>query len=310
MREPNLRTSRLAIAGGLIAAIAIGAAGFQLGRQTLPQPPPAATPLPLPEAPPRVKVQRVLQRAEIIALAGQAADALAAKAPLPDSVTAAAGNRFDLILPFGCDGPTAEGSTAPLRWTYDFDAQTLRIHVEPARWQPSDWGLAESAPAGEPPPDDAPPPEPAPRIEGFWIERPWSTADRCPRGTGAAAPADAQPPAATAETLAVAQFIPAEPRATAKPSSRAFDTVKRVAPEALKASQGFRIRLTGRIGSVPDWGPDRGPEKGPVHCIQTGGIAQRPVCAVAVTLDELRIENPESDDVLATWSLARAARVE
>lgn len=287
MREPSLRTSRLAIAGGLIVAIAVGAAGFQLGRQTSPRPAPAPSFVPSTRPPPTVTVQRQLGRAEVLALAAEAADALSSAAPLPNAVSIAAGRRFELVLPFGCDGPSDEDSTAPLRWIYDPDAEALRIHVETTLWQPADWALAGEA---------------ATRIEGFWIARPWSGADRCPRGNGQAAASGAQPLTLPGQTIAVAEFAAAARDPAAAVAPRVFDTVKRVAPDALQASQGFRIRLIGRVATVPG--------NGPVRCIQPAGIEQQPICAVAAALDELRIENPESGDVLASWSLARVARAE
>ena len=53
MREPSARTSRLAIAAGLAAFIAIGAGGFLLGRATAPKaPPPAPAPVVAAPTPP------------------------------------------------------------------------------------------------------------------------------------------------------------------------------------------------------------------------------------------------------------------
>src|SRR3546814_13703789 len=58
MQEPSVRTSRLAIAGGLAAILVVGGGGFFLGRTTAPVPPapapalvPAPAPVPVPETP-------------------------------------------------------------------------------------------------------------------------------------------------------------------------------------------------------------------------------------------------------------------
>src|SRR3546814_17909516 len=52
MHEPSLRTSRLVIAGGLGAAIAIAGTGFFLGRMTLPDAEPSSVAKPAPVVPP------------------------------------------------------------------------------------------------------------------------------------------------------------------------------------------------------------------------------------------------------------------
>jgi hypothetical protein len=284
MREPNPRTSRLTIAAGLVVAIAIGAAGFFLGRSTAPPPPrPAPTPPPV-VTPPPPPVQQVLGRADIVALAGRAADALAAGAPLPGDVADAAGRRFELALPFGCDGPVPETSTAALRWRYDAAEQTLRVHAAPTRWSAGDWQLdaAAGATAG---------------FEGFWVSRPWSLAERCPRPRGQAVATDIQPVTLPGQTLAIAAQLADDARRAAGDDARSYDIVKRVPPQRIAATQGFRLRLIGRIGRLGDGQT--------VRCIQPAGIEQRPICLVLATIDEIRIENPLDDAVLGTWSVAR-----
>jgi hypothetical protein len=37
--------------------------------------------------------------------------------------------------------------------------------------------------------------------------------------------------------------------------------------------------------------------------MQPAGSEHRPICVVAVAFEELRIENPASDDVVAVWSM-------
>jgi hypothetical protein len=93
--------------------------------------------------------------------------------------------------------------------------------------------------------------------------------------------------------LAVAQFFTETSRREALRAGRPFESVQRVPRGEFDASQGYRLVLSGRI--------DRVPGGGPVRCIQPAGIEQRPVCIVAVTFDEVRIENPVGDVVLASW---------
>src|SRR3546814_4330926 len=104
MHEPSLRTSRLVIAGGLGAAIAIAGTGFFLGRMTLPDAEPSSVAQPAPVVPPslpKIEAPRILSRADIIALGNRAADALTSGVPLPPDVINAAGRRYAVILPFG-----------------------------------------------------------------------------------------------------------------------------------------------------------------------------------------------------------------
>lgn len=277
MQEPSVGTSRLAIAGGVAATIAIGAAGFFLGRATYPAPEPitpvvieapAPQPSPTPVSPP------VWGRSEIVGLAAAASDALASGKPLPDLADRAIGRRLDLAIPFGCSGPAEESSHAPLRWRYDAQDRALRVHVEPMRWTGVDWSLGKEQAASS--------------IEGFWIPRPWSTSDACPRRRPATA-SGTETVLLPGQTLAVAQFTGDD--------ERVFDTVQRVTPDQFDVSQGLRLRLRGRI--------DRVPGAGAVRCIQPAGSEQRPICVVAISLDEVAIENAATGAVLATWSVSR-----
>jgi hypothetical protein len=200
---------------------------------------------------------------------------------LPADILDLVGHRVELAIPFGCEGPSAVGANLPLSWRYDAEAGALRIRVSPTRWSMSDWGLA-GAPAMRP------------TATGFWISRPWSSSERCVENTGEVAVPDSRPVTLPGQTLAVAEFE-AEPVDGSGRPPRSFDAVKRIAPEQLNTSRGFRLKLVGRLDKLPDGRP--------VRCIQPAGSEQRPICVVAVAIEELRIENPANDDVLAVWSM-------
>src|SRR3546814_8885448 len=97
---------------------------------TLPDAEPSSVAQPAPVVPPslpKIEAPRILSRADIIALGNRAADALTSGVPLPPDVINAAGRRYDVILPFGCDGPAPEESTAPLRWRYRSEEHTSEL---------------------------------------------------------------------------------------------------------------------------------------------------------------------------------------
>lgn len=285
MREPSLRTSRLTIAGGLAAAIVVGGIGFVVGRSTAPpaRPGTVAVPAPQPSARP-APIALPMDRGQIIALANSAADATAAGKALPPAVDEAVGRRFALYLPFGCDGPSPENSDAPQRWRYDADAGALRIHVAPITWQASDWWRQGNVPN-------------VAAVEGFWVTHPWTSSESCPAGDSASA-AGFEPVTLPGQTLAIAQFFAEGGSRQALREGKPFETVLKVARNELPPNDGYRVRLTGKI--------DRVPGNGPVRCVQPAGIEQRPVCVVAVSLDEVAIENSATGATLATWTVGNS----
>lgn len=283
MKEPSPRNSRLVLAGTITAALVMGGVGFALGRGTT-QRAPAATappviapaPAPVPDPSP---TSAVLGRADLIELAAAAADAAAAgRAPGPE-VARADGRRFELRLPFGCNGPAEQDSTAPMRWRYDADSNALRVVVEPVTWAASDWFAAADG---------------VEAVEGFWIARPWTTSEACPPGGERPVPTDINPVTLPGQTLAVGQVFFSGGARGGRRGDDPYQTVVRIPEEELDASQGFRLRLNGRIS--------RARNAGPVSCRQPAGSEQRPICLVSVELNEVAIENPATGETLATWN--------
>lgn len=285
MEEPSPRRSRLALTGALLAAIVVGGAGFLLGRATGDRPPPAVAPPPAAPAPikaPEPVSSGVLGRADLIALAGAAADAAAAGREPGPELAEADGRRFELRLPFGCEGPSGEDADAAMRWRYDAKAGALRIHVAPAAWTAQDWWPADDSGTVE-------------AVEGFWIARPWTSSEACPVQSDTPAAAGTAPAAAPERTLAVGQIFPAGGGRGGRRDGEPYEAVVRVEEGRLRAEQGFRLRVSGRIARIQ--------ADGTVHCRQPAGPGQRPVCLVSVVLDEVAVENPATGATLATWSL-------
>ena len=287
MQEPSVRTSRLAIAGGLAAILVVGGGGFFLGRTTAPAPPapapmvvPAPTPAPVPETP------KDLGRGELIALAQRAADAFASGEAMPKAVVDAAGRRFDLLLPFGCSGPSEAETSLPMQWRYDEAEGTLRVSVKPMMWSKADWNLDDRATTGA--------------AEGFWITRPWSSSGACPLRAGQAFSRGVEPLTLPGQTLAIAQFFDGDADRDGRRNGRPFETVTRVAADKFDGSRGFRLRISGRLDAVTG--------NMPVRCVQPAGAEQRPICVIGARIDTVRLENPTSEEVLATWTIGRSGQ--
>lgn len=285
MEEPSPRSSRLALAGALVAAIAVGGAGFLLGRSTSERPPAAVAPpvaLPVPKPAPEPVGSGVLGRADLIALVAAAADAAAAGRDPGPEIAQADGRRFELRLPFGCSGPAGEDGAGAMGWRYDSKAQALRIQVDPNIWTAQDWWPADAASGIE-------------AIEGFWVERSWTSSEACPEGGERTAAAGSEPVTLPGQTLALGQIFLAESGRGGRRDGKPYETVVPVAEDQLDTSRGFRLRISGRVA--------RAGNVGLVRCRQPAGPEQRPICLVSVVMDEVAVENSASDAVLATWSL-------
>jgi hypothetical protein len=281
MQEPSIRTSRLAIAGGLAVAIALGGAGFVIGRSTAPQPELAAPIAIIPPTPELTPASEgVLRRADLIELAENATDALTSGETGDRRIAPAVGQRFELVLPFGCSGPNESGPA--MRWRYDDASETLRVTVEPTSWDPGQWGLDSAR---------------YEIAEGFWISRPWSSSEACPKNSSLVPP-DTDAITLPGQTLAIAQFFADGDNRDARRDGRPYELVKRISAREFDGSRGFLLRVTGRIEGLPDGDP--------IRCVQPAGAQQRPVCAIGVRMDEVAVENPVTGDVIGSWQLDTA----
>lgn len=288
MREPNPRTSRLVLAGGVLAALVLGGGGFLLGRTTIDRDdPPVASPLPsdipTPARSEGETTDRTLDRSDLIALAAAAADARAAGGAPDAAIADAVGRRFEIRLPFGCGGPSGETSEATMRWRYDSENEALRLHVEPVQWSSDDWwGPNDQRGSLE--------------IEGFWIPRPWTSSEECPAANDQPSAVGAEPLTLPGQTLAIGEAFDGSSSRRGRRDGRPYQAVIRVPNDEVDTSRGFRFRLIGRVAEGP---------YGSVFCRQRGGPEQRPVCLIATVIDEVVIENGATNETLATWDVAR-----
>jgi hypothetical protein len=244
-----------------------------------PQPaPPAAEPAPPPK-PIVVAPPPPLSRADILAaLAGSAAAYAAGEAPSADPL---AGRAFAIRLPFGCGGPASDAAPEGLaQWAWGQKQETIKLSLTPADWSKSPLIAAAE---GETPWETA---------EGFWIARPWMTAETCPAAFGSAAPDGAAP--ASPQTAGLVAVFDAKDSRFGRRNGRAYSFTVRPSGETplTLPDRGYRVVLEGRLGAFPDGRA--------IRC-RADGPDQRPVCVAAVQLDRVAFEDGASGVVLSEW---------
>jgi len=282
MTEPSQRSSRIALAIGIAAAVALAVGGYIVGRNTS-APPPAPEPVgePAPEQLPSAQpvLPKPLGRSDLLTAAAVAADAYAVgRAPPPENA-GLVGRRFEIRIPFGCYGASPENSGVTLRWSYDAEKEVLRISVAPEVWTNIPWLRQLSG-------------EDVEAIEGFWIPRPWSTSEACPTPEARMVLPPILP--TPTQTVGLAQFYEAGASRVHRRDGKPYQTVEKVALDSLKATEGFRLVLSGRVDALPNGHP--------VGC-HSAGAELRPICLVAVEFNRVAIENPLSGKLLAEWSV-------
>jgi hypothetical protein len=259
--------------------------------------------LPLPAEP--------MRRAELLAAVRMAASAEASGADDAAEQRELDGRQFELRIRFGCRGPSPELDQAPLGWSFEPAKRTLRVRVAPTI---SAEDPIASRIAGED----------VEAVEGFWIPRPWLLQPSCPavaavrtaaetkpaaegaptpeRPAAKAAQPDAegdetgeggtQPPAA-GQKIGIAQFFTETDSRTRRRDARAYEAVKVLAADQPTGSQGYDFVLSGRLRSLPG--------KRVIECVARGSD-RPPDCIVSAQIDRVRIEQPESKQIVAEWS--------
>lgn len=254
-----------------VLALLLGLAGCE--RAEAPAAPAAKAPAPPPVI--AVPPPSALARADLLAALDKAAAEPAPAGPIQPGLV---GRTFVLRLPFGCYGGKDDGAgrdgLASATWSKD--RSSLRLSVKPADWAKSPLVLAaEAEPAWD-------------GVDGYWIARPWLTAESCP--TAAPAPADpdmetsaAPPPVPSPMTAGLAVILKAEGSRLGRRSD-AYSFVVRGAdgqPPQVPAG-GYRLVLEGRVDGFPDGSS--------VRCL-TESPDRRPVCVAAVQLDVIAFED-------------------
>jgi hypothetical protein len=242
-----------------------------------------------------------IERSELLQAIAAAASATASGRADGEAQRALDGRQFELRVRFGCAGPSDDLKSEALGWSFDREKRTLRVRA--ALTISGDHPLVAEL-AGDQ----------FESVEGFWIPRPWMFDPACPptaavRPTAAEADAvAAKPPrgqtaeAATAapepppETISpkvgIAQFFTETDSRTGRRSARPYEAVVTLAAAQTVGSQGFDLVLSGRLRALPD--------KRVIAC--TSSAPNRaPDCLVSAQFDRVRIEWPQSREIVAEW---------
>lgn len=230
-----------------------------------PTPPPA---LPRPTLP---TPDPVLTRAEVLAAVGQAASAYASGSAYPSAVADLAGRKFEVVAPFGCDGPA--GAEDQDGYTVGRDGRALTLQLRSVQWQTPFWltALADS--------------NPAEAAEGFWLRRPWMAGTNCPSKTPLAEGATPTP-----ETVGLVRVFEEGGSRLSRRGERPYRITVRTEPEKHLAFPGFRLVLEGRIAEA---------DGRPIRC-RSRSVDERPTCLVRVAFDRISFRSADGE-TLAEW---------
>ncbi len=249
------------------AAAATGLALVACGRE---ETPPAPRPVePAPAAPPAAPAPTLIpamDRAGLLAALAEAASAYAG-GTVSAGQDGLVGRQFSIRSAFGCAGPEPRSPEAPgdglARWSRDEARETIRLTLTPGDWSES------ALVAGGDGRWEA--------VEGFWIPRPWMTAESCPgvRPDPLAGPSTPSP-----QTAGLAAVFEAGGSRLGRRNGRAYSYTVRGEGDAAPArpADGWRVLMEGRFVAFPDGRA--------IRC-RAAGPDQRPVCVAAVQMDRV-----------------------
>jgi hypothetical protein len=243
-----------------------------------------------------------LDRAGLLSLFARAASSTAAGTNDSEWQRGLDGRQFEIRIRFGCDGPSKKLADSPLGWSLGDDRKTLRLRAAPT--------VAEDDPlvrqiVGEAKIEAA---------EGFWIPRPWLLDANCPAAQtpSSAAPQQrsaAETPAAVDEPqsapdapsapapvwprIGLAQFYVESDSRTGRRDQRAYESVKTLDEQLSVGAEGFNLVLSGRLKALPG--------RQVIQCAAANPDSP-PECLVSAEFDQVWIETPSDNAVIAQWS--------
>lgn len=272
--------SSIPVRARAVAAAAAGLLLLSCQREAEPSAPARVEPTVTEEGAATPVINPSLDRNAILtAIARAASDYAAGTVAASDSLT---GRPFDINLAFGCEGAEAapvEGAGDGLaRWFREGDPATIRLNLTPGDWTRS--ALIAGADQDS---WDA--------VEGFWISRPWMSAEGCPATR--ADPLASGPGAPSPQTAGLAAVFEKGGSRLGRRNGRAYSHTVRASGETPPTAPegGYRVRMQGRITAFPDGRA--------IRC-RAARPDQRPVCVAAVQLDRVAFQTP-AGEVLSEW---------
>ncbi len=281
------------VAGAALGAVAVGI--YLDAPSILRPPPPEAPPVaaPAPVARPVLPILPAplppLNRAELIAAVAEVRDAVAGGGPVPPN-SAMIGRSFTVRLPFGCEGPSSKDDSGWAGWHFNPKTRVLKLWAHPENWSDEPWiaAIADGRPFES--------------VEGFWMRRPWTSAETCPArpdatpdadtptGEAVETPADAN--AEAAQTLGLAQFFSAGTPRTLRRGDRPYNYTVRRRDDTQEEGHDYLLSLSGRIARFADGRP--------INCTGDDPLLP-PRCLIAVEFGRVAFEDPRDGATLSEW---------
>jgi hypothetical protein len=262
---------------------ALAASGLILAAcdREAPPPPDGEPPAePAPAAAPPPVLTPTMDRAALLEALEAAAGAYAAGRPVEGS-DPLVGRQFSIRLAFGCTAPDPRPADAAgdglARWSWGEGRETIQLSLTPGDWSES--ALIAGAVDGE-----------WEAVEGFWIPRPWMTADGCPQVKPDPL---AGPTAASPQTAGLAAVFETGGSRLGRRNGRAYSFTVRGDGDAplVRPVEGWRVVLEGRFAAFPGGRA--------IRC-RAAGPDQRPVCVAAVQMDRVAFQDA-GGAVLGEW---------
>lgn len=217
-------------------------------------------------------------RASLMTAFASAADATAAGRPLPDLNKQLVGRTFTLRFPFSCDSHAGKEERSWAGWTFDQSKRTLKLFAAPERWNEAGWVKSIAGDAAYE------------AVEGFWIDRPWTSSEECP--VSSRPDIDSVTSVPLRQTAGIAQFFAPDSPRTFQRGTRAYAHTIRVRDGEEITGRNFRLSVDGRVTGFPDGQP--------IRCWQDSPNL-RPVCLMAVELARVAFEDSPAGNVLVEW---------
>ena len=275
MSECKLPRWRAVAATILLILISVTIAlNWRIAVEQSTQPPTRPAQIP---APHKLKSLQLLGRADLITAAKLAASAYVESRTADQSVMDLAGRRFELALPFGCNGSASLDDELIEGWRFIAETAILEIAF-PSNF--SKFPTSQSA-QGELAAVEYP------FTKSFWIKRDWLQQPVCPKSS------DATSRVVEPENpwLAIAEPTRQDVPRSGQRRGAPYRLSKRLPVEEAPDSQGLRLILTGRLTVG---------EGGPVLC-KSISPDRRPICVILARFESVSVTDSARSSIYGEW---------